>query len=633
MKSSVIWTLPFLILIIAAASAQPPRNAPSPLATDTEIVARLKSTLDSLAAANAFSGAVLLAKGQQVLVREAYGYLSRESKRRNRPETLFNLGSIDKAFTRIAIEQLARAHRLSLSDTLDRYVPEYPVEKARRMTLEHLLEHRAGTGDIFGPRYDAYDRSRLRSLRDWLPLFADRDLEFEPGAQQRYSNAGYVLLGLVIERVSGQSYFQYVHDHVFARAGMSVTASLTADERQGDVAVGYTREAGRLVDNRSREPWRGTSAGGGYSNIDDLLRFSQALRAGTFGAPPIGYLDIAGGGEGINAVLAIAGDYTLVVLANLDPPAAETVVSAVREWFPQPPDTGGRRGRIGGGRRGEGGPSQRPRQTDIPANGVDVAMLGSDRRPAIEVMVNGEGPFLFAIDTGAAGLARIDSGLARRLRLGAVGEVRESDPSGRNPTSRTVVAIDLLTIGGTRFRDVTAAVAELNHGPNPQKVDGVLAFGIFADTLLTLDFPSRRVRLASGELPAANGGDVLAYRASRWTPAIPIRVAGRELVADLDTGSMGGIALPETDAASLPLVGDLKVVAQGRTASNVFDIKAADLAGDVSIGNVTLTRPRLEFQPALPVVTVGARALADFAVTFDQRNACVRITRPTKGRR
>ena len=96
----------------------------------------------------------------------------------------------------------------------------------------------------------------------------------------------------------------------------------------------------------------------------------------------------------------------------------------------------------------------------------------------------------------------------------------------------------------------------------------------------------------------------------------------------MDAGSMGGIVLPEAAAAWLPLAGPLEVVGRARTVSNSFEIKAAPLLGDVTLGALTFSRPRLEFQPVMPMANVGARVLRDFAVTFDARNHRLRLARP-----
>jgi CubicO group peptidase (beta-lactamase class C family) len=612
------------------------RRAPEPEPTgppltDEQAVVELRTLLETQAAQGTFSGAVLLAQGDRVLFREAYGLASREAGVPNRPETRFNLGSINKSFTRLAIEQLAAAGRLKLSDTLDLWVPEYPAEKARKITLQHLIEHRGGTGDFFGPRYDAADRSRLRTLRDWLPLFADLPLAFEPGTRQQYSNAGYLLLGLVVEKASGQSYDDYVRENIFAPTGMSSTAALAVDDATPNRATGYTRELGdSLQDNRSTLPFRGSSAGGGYSTVDDLLRFANALRSGRLGSMR-GGLGVAGGAPGINAALEMRGDYTAVVLANLDPPAAEQVASRVRELVRRVLQASTPSGRAAGPARTPTAAMETdrgPATTRLPKDGVDVPMVRASHLPAVHLMLNGQGPFLFEIDTGAAGTARLDSALAHRLGLATVGEVLAGDPSGQNARSVPVVRIDSIELGGARFSGLTAAVRDYRSLGRPETVDGILGFAFFSDCLLTLDYPGARVRLSHGALPVAEGREVLDFRSPRGVPSVTLRVAGQEMEADVDAGSQGGLALPETLAATLPLAGPLEVVGRARTTSNTFEIKAAPLAGDVQIGGLTLSRPRLEFQPLFPQANIGSRVLRDLVVTFDLRNRRLRLRRP-----
>jgi CubicO group peptidase (beta-lactamase class C family)/predicted aspartyl protease len=620
------------LLAASATSVAAIQEAARPRAkTDAEIVAALGARLKELGAAGEFSGAVLLAKGEQLLVRDAVGLASRETGAPNTPGTRFNLGSINKAFTRLAIEQLAAGGKLTLADTLDRYVPEFPAESARRITIAQLLEHRGGTGDFFGPKYDACDRGRLRNLRDWLPLFVDAPLEFEPGARQRYSNAGYLLLGLVIERVSGRSYYDYVRDRIFKPAAMADTESYPVDAAVANRATGYTREGGQLSDNRPFLPWRGTSAGGGYSTVDDLRRFADALRAGKLGGGAGGGLGVAGGAPGVNAVLEMAGGYTLVVMANLDPPAAQRVASEVREWLGGADGAGPRRRVI---RTSDtGGPAdtiEAPRTTVVAADGADVPMLRSGHMPAVHVMLNGQGPFLFAIDTGGAGTARVDTGLAERLGLEKVGEVLGGDPSGRNARTMVLVAIDSLQVGAARFEGLRAAVRDMREMPPGEKADGILGFGLFAGCLLTLDYPASTVRMARGELPPANGRDVLGFTRERGVPTARITVAGREMDADVDSGFMGGVSLPEAEAGRLPLSMPPKVVGRGRTLGNTFEIKAAPLDGDVGIGAILIERPTVEFQPVFPTAGIGARVLGDLAITFDQKNNRMRVAKPAR---
>ena len=321
--------------------------------TEAQLVDSLASHLDRLTRAQQFSGAVRLERQGRVLFERAYGLADAETGRANTVETRFNLGSLDKLFTQAAIARLAEQGELALDDTLSRLLPAFPRDKASRITIRQLLEMRSGLGDFFGERYDASDRSKLRELSDWLPLFADKPLEFEPGTSRRYSNAGYLALGLVIERLTGKPYREAVRELVLEPAGLTHTAQLSAEERGRDAARGYTtRGAGEArIPNEGTLPWRGSSAGGGYSTVGDLARFAQALREGRVvkGAParevlrvaPKGdgtfsiQLAAAGGAPGINGALEAEDDWTIAVLTNLDPHAAEDVARQVRDWMEQ----------------------------------------------------------------------------------------------------------------------------------------------------------------------------------------------------------------------------------------------------------------------------------------------------------
>ncbi len=328
---------------LALALAAAPARAQTPLSR-SELVTRLSSALDSLARRDEFSGVVVVARGDTPVFQHAYGDADRATHTPNRIDTGFNVGSIDKVFTATAIRQLAGQGKLDLDSTLAKYWPDYPdPDVARRVTIRQILQMRSGIGgDIFaappgGTRHD------IRRLRDFVPLFASRPLEFEPGTQERYSNAGFIVLGLLVERLSSESYFDYVRRHVFEPAGMTSSGWWPADSLPPNTAIGYTPadSSGRRVAdaplhaNTALLPGRGSSAGGGYATARDLLRFLAALRAGRIpGGPPPG-LGVAGGAPGLNAVLegALPGGYDLVVLANLDPPAAERVARLVRGWL------------------------------------------------------------------------------------------------------------------------------------------------------------------------------------------------------------------------------------------------------------------------------------------------------------
>jgi CubicO group peptidase (beta-lactamase class C family) len=260
-----------------------PRPALRTGQSDAQIAAAITAYAQQLHEAGHFSGVVLAAKADQLVVARPYGLADVASGTPNTLDTRFDIGSIGKMITRVALAQLAAAGKLSLDDTLRHHLPSLPVPGADRITLRQLAEHRSGMGDIFGPSYAAAPPARLRELADFVPLFAGAPLAFEPGQGEQYSNAGYVVLGLVIERVSGEPYRDYVAHHVLAPAGMTATGFWAIDERGPAIATGYTRwgqhgDRADLAPNTEHRSGRPTSAGGALSTVGDLLRFWQALR-------------------------------------------------------------------------------------------------------------------------------------------------------------------------------------------------------------------------------------------------------------------------------------------------------------------------------------------------------------------
>lgn len=333
MRLSVIALASFALPALGA--QEPTTTASSPL-SEAELVQRLGATLDSLAKLDQFSGVVLLARQGTPVFERAYGFADRASKRPNDVETAFNIGSINKLFTGIAIRQLSAEGKLHLDSTLATYWPDYPnPDVARRVTVRQLLQHRSGIGgDIFAAP-PGQTRDDLRHNSDFLQLFASRPLDFEPGSQQRYSNAGFIVLGALVERLSGKDYYDYVRERIYAPAGMSRTGAWSPDSLPPNTARGYTRRSGSVELNTALLPGRGSAAGGGYSTAHDLMRLVRAMREGKIpGAPPAG-IGIAGGAPGLNAAVDgdLPGGYDLIVLANLDPPAAMRVARLVRGWL------------------------------------------------------------------------------------------------------------------------------------------------------------------------------------------------------------------------------------------------------------------------------------------------------------
>ncbi|HKQ57493.1 MAG TPA: retropepsin-like aspartic protease, partial [Candidatus Eisenbacteria bacterium] len=268
-----------------------------------------------------------------------------------------------------------------------------------------------------------------------------------------------------------------------------------------------------------------------------------------------------------------------------------------------------------------------PERTTIPERGAEVEMTRSGHLPAVQVMINGQGPFRFAIDTGAGGAARLDSALAAKLGLETVGQVRSGDPSGRNTRMMNLVRLASVEIGGARFEGLNAAVRDYNEGRMGEPIDGILGFALFKECLFTLDYPRNRLRIERGTLPPANGKQVIAFSADRGIPAIRLQVDSLWVSADVDAGSPGGFTLPASYSARLPLAGAPRVVGHARTVSNEFEITAAELKGSVRLGGFDFPGATIGFQPVFPVGNVGSGVLKDFRVTFDQKNSRMRLVR------
>lgn len=243
----------------------------------TELAPAARAKIDAQARAGQFQGAVLVARRGTVIYSDAKGLADREAGTPNTLDTRFRMGSMNKMFTATAVMQLVQAGTITLNAPLGTYLANYPNrDVATKVTIHHLLTHTGGTGDIFGPQF-AERRLELKTLGDYVKLYGTRGLEFEPGSRWQYSNYGFLLLGVIVERVSGQTYYDYVRDHIFKPAGMTGSGSEPEEMAVPGRAKGYMLEKGAWVLNSGTLPYRGTSAGGGYTTVRDLLRFATAL--------------------------------------------------------------------------------------------------------------------------------------------------------------------------------------------------------------------------------------------------------------------------------------------------------------------------------------------------------------------
>lgn len=306
-----------------------------------------------------FSGSILVARNGIPIYVGVKGLSDYDKGILNHVDTKYNLGSMNKMFTAIAIAQLAQEGKLDFADSITKHLTDYPNHEFEQVTIHHLLTHTGGTGDIFGPDYEK-NIEWLRAPKDYITLYGNRSLEFKPGSKWSYSNYGFVLLGAIIEQVSGLDYYDYIQMHIYDIAGMNDSGSYWKSEKIENLAVGYSSIDSSYKNNYYFLPMRGSPAGGGYSTVKDLLKFALSLSSNqllnveytnliTEGKMDMqenkkyayGFYDQldngirrfghSGGAPGINSTLRIypISGYVVVVMGNFDPPAADRIADFI----------------------------------------------------------------------------------------------------------------------------------------------------------------------------------------------------------------------------------------------------------------------------------------------------------------
>ncbi|MFC1593577.1 serine hydrolase domain-containing protein [Candidatus Neomarinimicrobiota bacterium] len=317
---------------------------------------------------NKFSGTVLIAKDGIPIFKKAYGFASKRYDIPNTFDTKFNIGSISKHITSIAILQLAERGLLSLDDPIGKYLDIFPIEIAQKVNIKHLLTMTSGWGDYWGNKVYIANRYEYRTITEYLNFIKDIPLDFEPGTDIQHCNIGFEVAGAIIEIITNKSYYDYIRENIYIPIGMSNSDSYDVDGPVKNLATGYTNEhymdtikVGFNWENSYlRLPTRGTPTGGSYSTVEDLFKLTQAHRnnkllskdysnyllnffQGSFGEEPTilksGIIFMFGGAEGVGAVIGLDMmdddtniGYTIIILSNYDFEITQNLYSKIKDF-------------------------------------------------------------------------------------------------------------------------------------------------------------------------------------------------------------------------------------------------------------------------------------------------------------
>jgi len=225
-----------------------------------------------------FSGAVLVAREGKIVYEAAFGYADKKNEIPNTINTKFSVGSIGKTFTGVLIMQLVEQGKIKLTDTLDMYLPDFPFPEKSKIQIQHLLNHTSGLGNYFSHKDYEAKIPVLRKINDALKLVYDQEPLFEPGTKYCYSNSGMLILGAVIEKISGMSYQNYLKKQLLDPLGMNDTGIYYPEDNVSNRAIGYSRTGDKNYRIETENEFPAFSDGGLYSTVRDMLRYDTALR-------------------------------------------------------------------------------------------------------------------------------------------------------------------------------------------------------------------------------------------------------------------------------------------------------------------------------------------------------------------
>jgi CubicO group peptidase (beta-lactamase class C family) len=237
---------------------------------------KIDSLIEKAVQLNRFNGSVLVAKNGRIIYEKAFGYQDVSKTILNTSNTIYQIGSTTKEFTAAVVLKLAEQHKLSIEDKLSKYFPDF--KRGDEITIKHLLTHTSGIYEILRDHTAFNESTQPRSKERMLSFFINKPLDFDPGTHYSYCNSGYILLGLIIEKVTGKSYEQVVKDLILTPLSMDHSGFDFAGLQSPDKAIGYTKYTKAIKE--ASIPWDSSatySAGSLYSTVGDLYRWHKGV--------------------------------------------------------------------------------------------------------------------------------------------------------------------------------------------------------------------------------------------------------------------------------------------------------------------------------------------------------------------
>ncbi len=333
-------------------SSEKKETKPKELIINQAALDQIDTKLKAMTKSGTYSGVAGVYKDWEPVFVNAYGQSNKEKDLYFKTTTRFNIASLNKLFTMVAILKLSQEGKLKFSDLIKNYLPYMSDSKADKVTILHLLKHESGYGMYWDDEYFLSNMDQLLTIGSYMNFLKDASIAFEPGTKKMYSNTGYVLLGAIIEEVTGQTYYDYIQKIIFDPLNMD-NSGYNIDFSDPNLAMGYTRQhedesITELTTNIALTPKMGNSAGGGYSTLEDLRKFLRAWYEGkllntemtiygltaferTTGEPSS--MLLGGGGPGTNAIINydMSNRLLVITLSNLDPPTAQLASKNIRD--------------------------------------------------------------------------------------------------------------------------------------------------------------------------------------------------------------------------------------------------------------------------------------------------------------